>query len=209
MSQQFVREKILGRSSGSSMKNVKFSDKSQQKLMADITEMRQNRNSLYLERLAAIQEDKRATDGRTVHTDIKYALFKLIIELGKKATNLDVELGVSLYDYFFTGGNLQDHETRKLIMLLVDVGKIVEMKEAETLLENLCQFCSKFRNKVFNKGKLPNEMLGPAEVAWTTSIQGIFKNIHAKKRTMDLDPRVKELMSKFNAQHEFKVFSSY
>ena len=82
--QQWVKEKILGGSSGSSAQNVKFSEKSQKRLIDNMGTMRAKRNALYMEKLELKAKEGRATLRKTVHLHLKLSLFKLIIELGKK-----------------------------------------------------------------------------------------------------------------------------
>lgn len=82
--QQWVKEKILGSSSGSSVQNVKFSEKTQQRLVDDIGRMREKRNAQFIEKLELKAKDGQVTEKRTVNLYIRLMLFKLIIELGKK-----------------------------------------------------------------------------------------------------------------------------
>ena len=82
--QQWVKEKILGSSSGSTAQNVKFSEKSQQRLIDNMGKMREKRNALFMEKLELKAKEGKSTDQKTVHLYIKLNLFKLIIELGKK-----------------------------------------------------------------------------------------------------------------------------
>ena len=83
-SQQWVNQKILGQSSGSSAKNVKFSDKNQKNTADKMKRFREKRDNLYLERLALKAKEGKATKKRIVHLDVKMACIKLIIELGKE-----------------------------------------------------------------------------------------------------------------------------
>ena len=82
--QQWVREKMLASSSVSVVQNVKFSEKSQQRLIDNMGTMRAKRNALYMEKLELKAKEGRATLRKTVHLHLKLSLFKLIIELGKK-----------------------------------------------------------------------------------------------------------------------------
>ncbi len=82
--QQWVKEKILGSTSGSSALNVKFSEKSQQRLIDNIDKMREKRNALFIEKLELKAKEGKATEHRIIHLYVKLMLFKLIIELGKK-----------------------------------------------------------------------------------------------------------------------------
>ena len=86
--QQWVKEKILGSSSGSTAQNVKFSEKSQQRLIDNMGKMREKRNALFMEKLELKAKEGKSTDQKTVHLYIKLNLFKLIIELGKKVFNI-------------------------------------------------------------------------------------------------------------------------
>ena len=83
-SQQWVQKKILSKEKTFTVGNVKFSDKSQQKLIDDMKKMRQKRNSRFLEKLAEKAKEGKASERRIIHLNIKQACFKLIIELGKK-----------------------------------------------------------------------------------------------------------------------------
>ena len=47
--------------------------------------------------------------------------------------------------------------------------------------------------------------MGPAEVEWTKRLEEIFHNATKTKNTQDMPALLKELMAKFNAQHDFKV----
>ena len=112
---------------------------------------------------------------------------------------------VSLYEHFFTGSSLKDQGTRELLLLLIDLGSSLEMDEAETLLGNLCDFCGFFVNSESNKDKTREELLGSAEVEWLTRLQMIFHNATIIQNTQDMPALLKEVMAKFNSQHEFKV----
>ena len=92
-------------------------------------------------------------------------------------------------------------------MLLVDLGNSLEtpLEESRVLLENLCQFCSIFANWSTNRQKSAEELIGPAEMEWTKRLLEIFNNLTKARNTHDLPPLLKEVMSKFNAQHDFKV----
>lgn len=88
---------------------------------------------------------------------------------------------------------------------MIDLGISLKLEDAETLLANLVEFCSIFANLDSNKDKSPAVLLGLAEVAWTTKLQMIFHNQTITQNTMDMPPRLKELMSKFNANHDYEV----
>ena len=92
-------------------------------------------------------------------------------------------------------------------MLLVDFGNSLQMEEAKTLLENLCQFCSLFVNDERNRGKTPEELIGPAELKWASRKHDIFYNA-SSKYTSKMSARLNDLMSNFNAKHDFKVKNS-
>lgn len=117
----------------------------------------------------------------------------------------------SLYDHFFTGSSLKDQRTRELLLLLIDLGSSLEMEEAETLLDNLYEFCGFFVNWESNIGKSREELLGSAEVEWLTRLQMIFHNATIAQNNQQMPPLVKEVLARFNSQHEFKVnkFLSY
>ena len=88
--QQWVREKILGSSSVSSVQNVQFSKKSQQRLIGNMEKMRENRNALFMEKQLLKAKEGKERSGGTVHLYVKFMLFKLIIELGKKVFQIFV-----------------------------------------------------------------------------------------------------------------------
>ena len=83
LSQQWVRKTILSDSSSSISKNIKFSEKSQQKLLENMKEMRKERNAKFYERQAFKEKGKIATENRVITVEVKRACFKLIIELGR------------------------------------------------------------------------------------------------------------------------------
>ena len=114
---------------------------------------------------------------------------------------------MKLYDYFFNGGSLRDHETRKLLMVLIDLGNSLEepLEEAKILLKNQCQFCSIFAARESNCDKSPEELLGLVELEWTSKLQVLFHNASQARNAQDFPPLLKETMLKFNAQHDFKV----
>ena len=113
--------------------------------------------------------------------------------------------GFSIYDHFFTGKSLRDQETRELLLLLLDFGSSLEMEEAEILLDNLLEFCGFFANLETNKDKSLEQLVGSAEVEWCSRLQEIFHNAAKRRNTQDMDTLVKDLMAKFNRQHEYKV----
>ena len=83
-SQQWVKEKLMGRSSSSSATNVKFSEKSQKRLVDNMQKMRERRNALFMEKLELKAKEGKATEQKIVHLYIKLNLFKLLIQLGNK-----------------------------------------------------------------------------------------------------------------------------
>ena len=88
--QQWVKEKLLGSSSVSAVQNVKFSEKSQQRLIDNMEKMREKRNALFIEKQMLKAKEGKERMGGTVHLYIKFMLFKLIIELGKKVFQIFV-----------------------------------------------------------------------------------------------------------------------
>ena len=87
-SQQWVQKKILGKEKTFSVGNVKFSDKSEQKMLDNMEKNRQNRNSRFLEKLAQKAKEGKASEQRIIHLNVKIACFKMIIEFGKKVENI-------------------------------------------------------------------------------------------------------------------------
>lgn len=222
-----MREKVLGSSNLVTGKNVKFSDKSQKKLIEDMAQMRKERNAQFYKRQAIKESEGRATEFHWIHAEVKRACFKLIIGLGRKVKNifskfrmisplsnfslkdstLHSVLPVKLYDHFFTGGSLRDHSTRELLLLLVDFGNSLDepLEEAKILLKNLYQCCGFFAAKDCNLDKSPEELVGLFEVEWTKRLEEIFHNASKARNTQDMLPLLKEVMAKFNAKHDFKV----
>lgn len=102
---------------------------------------------------------------------------------------------------------MRDQGTRELIMLLIDLGNGLEkpLEEAKVLVENLYQFCSIFAARESNLEKSNEDLVGLAEVEWTYKLQVLFHNASQARNTQDMPPLLKETMSKFNDQHEFKV----
>ena len=94
-----------------------------------------------------------------------------------------------------------------MLLLLVDLANSLDepLEEAKILLKNLYEFCSLFAAWETNQDKSPEELVGPAEVEWTKRLEELFHNTSKKKNSMDMPPLLKEVMSKFNAQHDFKV----
>lgn len=92
-------------------------------------------------------------------------------------------------------------------MLLVDLGNSLDepLEDAKILRQNLYQFCGIFAAWESNLDKSPEELVGPAEVEWTKRLEEIFHNATKTKNTQDMPALLKELMAKFNAQHDFKV----
>ena len=64
--------------------NVKFSDKSQKRKIASLVEMRKDRNTRHLEQKSAKERTVKATAGKIVHTQIRNAIFSLLIKLGSQ-----------------------------------------------------------------------------------------------------------------------------
>ena len=46
--------------------------------------MREERNALFIEKIALKEKEAKATEQRVIHPDVKNACFKLIIDLGSK-----------------------------------------------------------------------------------------------------------------------------
>ena len=80
----------------------------------------------------------------------------------------------------------------------------MELEEAEILLDNLLKFCGSYVQKEISKDKPREDLLGAAEVKWSGHLQDIFHNT-SMKNTRDMPPLLKDLMAKFNSQHEYKV----
>ena len=119
--------------------------------------------------------------------------------------SFDKIVGFSIYDHFFTGRSLKDQGTRELLLLLLDLGSSLEMEEAEVLLDNLLEFCGFYVNWESNQDKSREELLGAAEIAWSSRLQSIFHNANILQKTQDMNTLLKDLMAKFNSQHDFKV----
>ena len=102
---------------------------------------------------------------------------------------------------------MRDQETRELIMLLIDLGNGLEnpLEEAKILVGNLYQFCSIFAARETNLEKSKEDLIGMAEVEWTYKLQDLFHNASQARNTQDMPPLLKETLSKFNNQYEFKV----
>ena len=113
--------------------------------------------------------------------------------------------GFSIYDHFFTGKSLRDQETRELLLLLLDLGNSLEMEEAEILLDNLLDFCGFYAKLESNKEKSKEELVGSAEVEWTGRLQEVFHNATKLRKTQDMHVLVKDVLSKFNHKHDYKV----
>ena len=79
------------------------------------------------------------------------------------------------------------------------------MEEAEVLLDNLLEFCGFYVSWDSNKDKPREELLGAAEIVWSGRLQSIFHNATILQKTQDMNTLLKDLMAKFNSQHEFKV----
>lgn len=83
--QHWVQERILKEQSGGLIsREVKFSDKSQKKIVSDMIEVRMARDENFFNRKAAEDRMVKATPGSVIHTEVKYALFSLLIKLGTK-----------------------------------------------------------------------------------------------------------------------------
>ena len=80
----------------------------------------------------------------------------------------------------------------------------MEMEEAEILLDNLLKFCGKYVKKESNKDMSREDLLGAAEVRWSGLLQVTFRNT-SMRNTQDMPDLLKDLMARFNFQHEYKV----
>ena len=81
--QQYVQDTIFGGGHNISQ-NVKFSDKSQQRKIASLVEMRKDRNARHLDQKASKESKVKATSDKIVHSHVKHAIFSLLIKLGSK-----------------------------------------------------------------------------------------------------------------------------
>ena len=88
--------------------------------------------------------------------------------------------------------------------MLLDWGLHNQINEAETLLENLLQFCQIYAARRENEGKSIEELRGMVEMNWTDKIIEVFLNAKKEQKTQDMSPRLLDLLSKFNAKEEFK-----
>ena len=100
---------------------------------------------------------------------------------------------------------MRDQETRELLLLLLDLGSSFEMEEADILLDNLLEFCGFYATLESNQDKSKEELMGSAEVEWTGRLQTIFHNAAILKRTQDMHTLIKDVLSKFNDKHDYKV----
>ena len=79
------------------------------------------------------------------------------------------------------------------------------MEEAEVLLDNLLQFCGFYANWESNQDKSREELVGAADLEWSGRLQIIFHNATILQKTQNMNTLLKDVMAKFNSQHEFKV----
>ena len=82
--QQYVQDTIIGGGHNFVSQNVKFSDKSHQRKIASLVEMRKDRNARHLDQKSTKESYVKATAGKIVHTYIMHAIFSLLIKLGSK-----------------------------------------------------------------------------------------------------------------------------
>ena len=111
-----------------------------------------------------------------------------------------------MYKHFFTGSPLTNQFTRELIMMLVDWGLHNQIDEAETMLENLLQFCPIYAGEEENEDKSIEDLRGMVEMEWTNKIIEVFLNAKKEQKTQDMAERLIDLLSKFNAKEDFKYF---
>lgn len=71
-------------SSGIIAREVKFSDKSQKKIVSDMIEELRTRDESFFKRKEAEDRLVKAKPGEIIHTEIKHAIFSLLIKLGDK-----------------------------------------------------------------------------------------------------------------------------
>ncbi len=65
-------------------REVKFSDKSQKKIVSEMIEVRMARDENFLKRKEAEDRKVKAKQGEVIHTEVKHAIFSLLIKLGDK-----------------------------------------------------------------------------------------------------------------------------
>ena len=110
-----------------------------------------------------------------------------------------------MYKHFFTGRSLKDQYTKELIMMLIDWGLHNKMDEAETLLENILQYCQIYAEECEDEDCSIEDLRGRVEMNWTEKIVNIFRNAHNEHNTQDMEARLIRLLSRFNAKEDFKV----
>ena len=121
---------------------------------------------------------------------------------------MDKILGVDVYQHFFIGASVRNQNSRKLLMLLIDYGISQKVEESSKLLKNLRQWCTIFASLATNQEKSDEELQGLIEVDWTSRLCQMFHNLRIERRTPDLGPRMTDLLSRFNAGHDFKVINT-
>ena len=82
--QHWVKEKLIGGGGDILAKKVVFSKKNEEQLARDILEAREIKDRKFLQREAAKDSEVRATEGRRITNEVKFALFSLLIKLGQK-----------------------------------------------------------------------------------------------------------------------------
>ena len=87
--QQYVQDKIFGGGHNIISQNVKFSDKSHQRKISSLVEMRKDRNAQHLDQKSAKERTVKATACKIVHTYTMHAIFSLLIKLGSQV-NLNI-----------------------------------------------------------------------------------------------------------------------
>lgn len=90
-------------------------------------------------------------------------------------------------------------------MMLIDWGLHNKMDEAETLLENLLQYCPIYAQECEGEDCSIEDLRGKVEMNWMEKIANIFRNAHNEQNTQDMAPRLLNLLARFNTKEDFKV----
>ena len=99
----------------------------------------------------------------------------------------------------------RNQNVRQLIMMLVDLGLHLEMEEAQVLIRNLLQLCTILGNHEAVKDYSEEEMIGVAELQWTSRLACLTHTLQSEQSTSDVNDRLKFIFGNFNKLHDFKV----
>ena len=175
-------------------------------LEEDLLEMTRSNQERFMEQEAAIDEAEVLTEDRSLTQNVKYHVFKLIIEAD------DTFIGGSKYNWgihfpndLMTGNEPRNKKNKTNFLMLLDYSSTkTEMQQHTTpLLENLIEFS---KLEAIKDTEISDEkFIGYVLNKWTQRIMEMLHKFRYSTKVNEIRSlRLKDLLASYNMTHEYK-----